>query len=53
VTRQARVKEEEDVLVVSRGESFHGGGGLVELVVVLCLCLLNGHCDMTNRTGLN
>ncbi len=51
MARQARVKEEEDVLAVSRGESFHGGGGLVELVVVLCLCSLNGH--MTYRTGLN
>ena len=39
------------MLAVSRGESFHDGGGLVEAVVVLCLCLLNSH--MTHRTGLN
>ena len=41
--RMARIKEGEDVIALSRREGFHGGDGMVQVVVVTCLAWLNDH----------
>ena len=43
MSRMARVKQREDMIVLSSRNSFHSDGGMVQVVVMTCLAWLNNH----------